>query len=80
MSFVKGEKPNALGRLIRTYSVTWTDVKTGKVASSQLVNNRWTRVGQWDLPIRLLKVESKADGTRVVREIRLTDHKLLKAK
>lgn len=125
VSFVKGEKPNALGRLIafnddrthsvyrirnnlitevhrnmgnqklmisvldvqwnkerktlpRTYTVSWTDAKTGKVTSSQLVNNRWSRVGGWDLPVRLLKIENKADGARIVREIRLTNHKLLK--
>ncbi len=126
VAFVKGERPNALGRLIRfnddrlhsvyrvrynvitevhrtmgnrkliinivdvqrnkekkilprTYTVSWTDVKTGKVSSMQVVNNRWVRIGKIDLPSRVLKVVHKEDGTREVREIRLSNHELLTA-
>lgn len=126
VAFVKGERPNALGRLIRfnddrmhsvyrirnniitevhrtmgsqqlminvvdvqrnkekkilprTYTVSWTDVKTGKVRSMQVVNNRWVRIGQIDLPARVLKVINKEDGSREVQEIRLSNHELLTA-
>lgn len=126
VSYVKGEKANALGRLIafnedrmhsvyrirynvitevhrdmgerklminvidvqwnkekkilpRTYTVSMTDAKTGKISSTQIVNNHWLRVGKFDLPIRVLKITNKADGAREVREIRLTGHELLKA-
>lgn len=124
VAFVKGERPNALGRLIRfnddrmhsvyrvrynlitevhrtmdnrklminvvdvqwnkekkilprTYTVSWTDVKTDEVSSMQVVNIRWARVGEIDLPARILKVVNKEDGGREVHEIRLANHELL---
>ncbi len=127
VAFVKGERPNALGRLIRfnddrmhsvyrvrynlitevhrtmdtrklminvvdfhwnkekkvlprTYTVSWTDVKTGKVSSMQVVNTRWVRIGKIDLPVRILKIINKEDGGREVHEIRLANHELLTAK
>jgi hypothetical protein len=127
VAFVKGERPNALGRLIRfndnrmhsvyrvrynlitevhrtmdaqklminvvdvqwnkekkilprTYTVSWTDVKTGEVSSMQVVNNRWVRIDKIDLPIRILKIINKEDGGREVHEIRLANHELLRDK
>ena len=127
VAFVKGERPNALGRLIRfnddrmhsvyrvrsklitevhrtmgnrklminvvdvqrnkekkilprTYTVSWTDVKTGEVSSMQVVNNRWVRIGNIDLPSRILKIINKEGGGREVNEIRLANHELLTAK
>jgi len=126
VAFVEGERPNALGRLIRfnddrmhsvyrvrnniitevhrtmgdqqlminvvdvqqnkekkilprTYTVSWTDVKTGKASSLQVVNNRWVRVGELDLPSRVLKIITKDEGKRQVHEIRLSNHELLSA-
>lgn len=126
VAYIKGERPNALGRLIRfnddrmhsvyrirynlitevhrtmgdqklminvvdvqwskekkvlprTYTVSLTDVKTGVVNSMQVVNNRWVRVGTFDLPVRILKVINKEGGGREVHEIRLANHELLKA-
>ena len=43
----------------------------------QVVNNRWVRIGQIDLPARVLKVINKEDGSREVQEIRLSNHELL---
>jgi hypothetical protein len=63
--------------LPRTYTVSWTDAKTGELSSMQVVNNRWVRVGEIDLPNRMLKVIYKEDGTRDVHEIHLTNHQLL---
>jgi hypothetical protein len=127
VEFLKGERPNAQGRLIRfnddrmhsvyrvrynlitevhrtmgnrklminvvdvqwnqekkvlprTYTVSWTDVKTDEVSSMQVVNNRWARVGMFDLPARVLKIINKEDGGREVREIRLENHELLTTK
>ena len=127
VEFVKGERPNAQGRLIRfnddrmhsvyrvrynlitevhrtmgnrklminvvdvqwnqekktlprTYTVSSTDVKTDEVSSMQVVNNRWARVGMFDLPARVLKIINKEDGGREVREIRLENHELLTTK
>ncbi len=127
VAFVKGERPNALGRLIRfnddrvhsvyrvrynlitevhrtmdktklminvvdvqwnkekkllprTYTVSWTDVKTGEVSSMQVVNNRWVRIGKIDLPARILKIIHKEDGRREIHEIRLANHELLTSK
>ena len=62
--------------LPRTYTVSRADVKTGKVSSMQVVNNRWLRIGKLDLPTRILKIINKEDG-REVREIRLSNHELL---
>jgi len=62
--------------LPRSYSVTWTDAKTGKLLSTTVVNNQWVRVGRLDLPSRVLKVIDKEDGSREVHDLRLSNHKL----
>ena len=46
----------------------------------QVVNNRWARIGKFDLPARVLKIINKEDGAREVREIRLENHELLTSK
>jgi len=66
--------------LPRTYTVSWTDVTTGKVSSMQVVNNRWVRIGDIDLPARILKIINNDDGGREVHEIRVANHELLTAK
>ena len=65
--------------LPRTYTVTWTDVKTGSVDSMHVTNNRWVRIGKFDLPSKVLNIINKETGDREVREIRLSNHELLVA-
>ena len=64
--------------LPRSYSVAWTDVKSGQLLSSTVVNNQWTRVGDFDLPARILKVIHRGDGSREVRDLRFSKLKLAK--
>jgi len=66
--------------LPRNYTVTTWDARTGAIQSARQVFNEWLRVGNYDLPARLLAAYSKADGTRTVEEIVLTNHKLAEGK
>ena len=62
--------------LPRTYSVSWIDVKSGRLLSTETVNNQWVRIGDLDLPSRVLKVVHDEDGSRDVLDLRLSNHKL----
>jgi hypothetical protein len=53
------------------------DAKTNNLRSTNTVFDEWTRVGKWDLPKRLLSVETRDKGRRNVREIRFSGHRLL---
>lgn len=68
---------NAEGKhLPRSFTVTTWNSETGAIQSTRQVFNEWLRVGSYDLPARMLAANSKADGTRVVEEIVLANHKL----
>jgi N-acetylneuraminic acid mutarotase len=68
---------NAEGKhLPRSYSVTTWNAATGAIESSRQVFNEWQRFGSYDLPTRLLAAVSKGDGSRVVEEIVLSNHRL----
>jgi hypothetical protein len=63
--------------LPKSYSVSFWDAKTGNLKSTNTVFDEWARVGRWELPKRLLSVETRDDARRNVREIRFSNHKLL---
>ncbi len=62
--------------LPKNFTVTTWNSETGAIQSTRQVFNEWLRVGSYDLPARLLAANAKADGTRVVEEIVLANHKL----
>jgi hypothetical protein len=59
------------------YTVSYWDAKTGDLRSTSVVRDEWKRVGNWDLPARLLSVESSPDASRVIKDIRFENHQLL---
>lgn len=65
--------------LPRTYTVSYWDADSGGLKRSDTFYSGWTRVGAFDLPARLLVVTTAGDRRRDVRELRLSDHRLLKA-
>lgn len=70
---------NAEGRLLPgRYSLSWWDVDSGNLTASETVRNDWVRIGQWDLPSRLLSVRTEDDGQREVRQITFARHQLAK--
>ena len=74
---VLGNRPNAEGKsLPRSYSVQYWDGKTGKLLRTQSIQNRWTRVGRFDLPTRLTVTTASQTGLNV-RSLKLAKHKLL---
>lgn len=71
---------NAEGLFLpRCYSVQYWDEPTGKLVRSEMAQDRWTRVGSWDLPARHT-VTASADNGFSVRDFRLWDHQLLPRK
>lgn len=68
---------NANGKYLpKYYTVSFWDRKTGELQSTSVVLDDWKRVGEWDLPTRLLTIESK-DQERNVKDIQLNNHRLL---
>lgn len=65
--------------LPKSYSVSWWDVETGNLKSSDTITNEWVRVGQFDLPARLLVVRTEDDGQRDVLEVAFRNHQILDA-
>ncbi len=63
--------------LPRTYTVSFWDAKTGNLKSTSTVLDEWKRVSKWDLPSRLLSIETADDGQRHVRQIEFRHLKLL---
>ena len=58
------------------YSLSWWDVESGDLTASETVRNEWVRVGDWDLPARLLSVRTEDSTQREVRQIRFTNHQI----
>jgi hypothetical protein len=65
--------------LPRTYVVQYWDSKTGRLNRSESFRNGWKRVGAFDLPESLL-VTKASKGGLIVREFKLSKHKLLESK
>jgi hypothetical protein len=69
---------NSAGKYLpKTYSVSFWDAKTGNLKSTNTVLDEWTRVGRWDLPKRLLSIDTRDEGRRNVRQIHFSNLKLL---
>jgi hypothetical protein len=65
--------------LPRTYQVQYWDAKTGQPRRTETFQNRWRRVGSWDLPA--LNTVTTADDTGLsVRSFTLSQHALLEKK
>jgi hypothetical protein len=62
--------------LPRSYSLAYWDAVSGDLTSSMTAHDEWIRVERWDLPLRLLSIESDDEGKRRVREIRFENHQL----
>lgn len=60
------------------YTVSFWEAESGKLKSTLVVRDEWTRLGRWDVPVRMIQIET-SDGARHVREIRLSGHRLLDA-
>lgn len=68
---------NTDGRLLPAcYSLSWWDVESGDLTASEIVRNEWVRIGDWDLPARLLSVRTEDSTHREVRQIRFTNHRI----
>jgi len=63
--------------LPRSYTVQTWETATGKLLESEAVQDRWQRVGDFDLPA-LHQATTSSDQGQVVRTITLTDHELRK--
>lgn len=65
--------------LPRSYTVTTWDVSSNQLVSTRQLYNEWVRVGQIDLPQRVLAITSKSDGSRVTECLDFSGHELLPA-
>lgn len=71
---------NADGRFLpRSYTVQYWDAATGQLQRTESVQNRWTRVGAWDLPAAVTSLTSGPGGQRV-KILTITGHRLLEKK
>jgi hypothetical protein len=67
---------NAEGLFLpQSYTVQYWDEASGKLDRTEATEDRWTRVGNWDLPVRHT-VTSSSDQGFSVRSFRLSDHQL----
>jgi hypothetical protein len=65
---------NAEGKFLpRLYTVQYWDEASGQPVRSETVEDRWTRVGGWDLPAEHTVTSSSAEGYSV-RSFKLTKH------
>ncbi len=65
--------------LPRNYQVQYWDAATGRLLRTETVQNRWQRVGSWDLPV-FIQVASAGDDGLVVRGFTLSEHVLMRKK
>jgi hypothetical protein len=71
---------NAEGLFLpRSYSVQYWEATTGELKRTETVQDRWQRVGSWDLPAQHTVSEATAAGLSV-RSFTLTKHELLNGK
>jgi hypothetical protein len=62
--------------LPRSYTVQYWDGQTGALRRVEAIQERWQRVGSWDLPT-VHTVTSAGDGGLAVRSFTLAEHRLL---
>jgi hypothetical protein len=62
--------------LPQTYSASFWEVASGKLASNEAVCQNWVRVGKFDLPAKHVVVKS-SDAAQKVLEITFSEHVLL---
>jgi hypothetical protein len=73
---VLDNEKNAEGAVLpHSYTVQYWDAATGKLQRSETVQDRWTRVGNFDLPTRHTVTAASENGFSV-RNFELRDHKL----
>ena len=65
--------------LPRSYTVHYWDAKTGSLQHTETIQNRWTRLGSWDLPTELRVITSSAAG-QGVKTMTLSAHRLSNGK
>lgn len=65
--------------LPRAYTVQTWDAANGALKRTETVQDRWTRVGSWDLPAQRTVTNATAAGLST-RSFALSKHELLKAK
>jgi hypothetical protein len=65
--------------LPRSYTVQYWDATTGELKRTETVQDRWQRVGAWDLPARHTVTTAAAAGLSV-RSFTLSKHETLKGK
>lgn len=58
------------------YSVVTWDNRSNQIESTRDVVNQWRRVGEYDLPEKIIEIESRGEG-RHVRSIEFSDHALM---
>ncbi|HEV3137730.1 MAG TPA: DUF3386 family protein [Pirellulales bacterium] len=74
---VLDNEKNADGLFLpRSYAVQYWDEASGKLERTETVEDRWTRIGSWDLPSRHT-VTAASDGGFSVRGFRVSDHQLI---
>lgn len=61
--------------LPRSYTVQYWDDATGRLLRSEAIEDRWTKVGQFDLP-RTHTVTASSDAGQSVRSFTLSEHAL----
>jgi hypothetical protein len=62
--------------LPRSYTVHYWDDAGGRLSRSEAIDDRWTRVGSFDLPASHT-VTISSDAGQAVRNVRLFEHHLL---
>jgi hypothetical protein len=61
--------------LPHVYTVQYWDEESGKTVRTETIQDRWTRIGKWDLPAEHT-VTTSSDGGYSVRSIKLREHQL----
>jgi hypothetical protein len=64
--------------LPRSYTVQYWHSLTGNLQRSETIQNRWTRLGSWDLPTQLTVTTASVLG-QGVKTMTLSQHRLLKS-
>ena len=64
--------------LPRSYTVDYWNSQKGELQRAETIQNRWTRLGSWDLPTQLTVVTASAAG-QGVKTMALSQHRLLNA-
>jgi hypothetical protein len=63
--------------LPRSYTVQYWSSANGQLQRTETIQNRWTRVGSWDLPTQLTVLTASGAG-QGVKTMTLVQHRLLK--